>query len=45
MNLLKLFLERRGLDWSSYLEMSDPNHADLLDIDKMADILDDICFT
>lgn len=42
MNLLQLFLERRGLDWSSYLEMSDSKHDDLLDIDKMADVLDDI---
>ena len=40
MNLLQLFLERRGLDWSSYLEMSDSKHDDLLDIDKMADVLD-----
>ena len=40
MDLLKLVLERRGLDWSKYLDMSTPDHADLLDIDKMADELD-----
>ena len=35
MNLLKLFLERRGLDWSSYLEMSDSKHDDLETILKL----------
>ena len=40
MDLLKLVLERRGLDWSKYLEMSNAEHSDLLDIDKMADELD-----
>ena len=42
MDLLKLTLERRGLDWSKYVEMSNPDHSDLLDIDKMADNLDEI---
>ena len=42
MDLLKLTLERRGLDWSKYVEMSNSDHADLLDIDKMADDLDEI---
>ena len=42
MDLLKLTLERRGLDWAKYVEMSNPDHADLLDIDKMADDLDEI---
>lgn len=42
MDLLKLTLERRGLDWAKYIEMSNPDHADLLDIDKMADNLDEI---
>ena len=42
MDLLKLTLERRGLDWSKYLEMSNPEYADLLDIDRMADELDEI---
>ena len=42
MDLLKLTLERRGLDWSKYVEISNPDHADLLDIDKMADNLDEI---
>lgn len=42
MDLLKLVLERRGLDWSKYIDMSNPDHSDLLDIDKMADALDEI---
>lgn len=42
MDLLKLVLERRGLDWSRYMEMSNDAHAELLDVDKMADELDTI---
>lgn len=42
MDLLKLVLERRGLTWTDYIDMSDPTHADLLDVDTMADALDDI---
>ena len=42
MDLLNLLLEKRGLTWSDYVEMDNPDHADLLDIDKMADELDDI---
>ena len=40
MDLLNLLLEKRGLTWSDYVEMNNPDHADLLDIDKMADELD-----
>ena len=42
MDLLNLLLEKRGLTWSDYVEMDNPDHADLLDINKMSDELDDI---
>lgn len=41
MDLLNLILKNRGMTWSDYVAMSDPTHADLLDIDRMADCLDD----
>jgi len=34
MDLLNLLLEKRGLTWSDYVEMDNPDHADLLDIDN-----------
>lgn len=40
MDLLNLLLEKRGLTWSDYVEMNNPEHTDLLDINKIADELD-----
>lgn len=42
MDLLKLLLERRGMTWSEYVSFSSSEKNDLLDIDKMADALDDV---
>ena len=40
MDLLNLLIEKRGLTWSDYVEMNNPEHADLLDVDTLADELD-----